>query len=91
MDATTLKKANELDKLIWELHEALNCFDWYNPEVPEVNPVSINPRLIIEFDDDEGGRSQVKIPINLSDILIKQIKEAIKTKMGKTVEEFNSL
>lgn len=91
MDLTTLKTGNELHQKMKEFEEALNCFDWYNPETPEATPVSRNPRLIVEFDDDEDGRSTVKIPMNLSDVLIKHIKDAIKTKMSKTFKEFESL
>lgn len=91
MDVTKLNTANDLHKKIKEFVEALNCFDYYEPELAELAPVSRNPRLIVEFDADEGGRQTVKIPMNLSNVLITQIKEAIKTKMAKTVEEFNQL
>lgn len=90
MELNKLKKGNELHKLMEELEGAMNCFEWYNPETPELE-ASRNPRLIVEYDDEEGGRSQTKIPMNLSDTLVTHIKSAIKTKMAETAEQFKNL
>jgi len=89
MDTTKLKKANDLDRKIKELNEALNCFEW---PVDEGQPkVSTNPRLIIDFDSCEGGREQIKLPMELSNQLSTWIKGEIARELKFTVMEFNEL
>jgi len=84
MDTAKLRKANDLDKKIREFTEALNCFEW-------PDKVSTNPRLIIEFDDDEGGRSSIKLPMELSNNLIDWLKTEITKNRQNVVNEFNEL
>jgi hypothetical protein len=87
MDVTTLEKANALNRKIREFSEALNCFEW----IPEENadPISLNPRLIIEYDND--GREQMPVPMNLSNALVAYLKEEIIKGRDAAVEEFNLL
>ena len=85
MDVTTLEKANELNKKIREFQEALNCFEWEN----EYGGHSTNPRLIIEFDRD--GREQQLLPMNLSNELVKILKEEIIKGRDIAVADFNAL
>lgn len=87
MDITTLEKANALNKKIKEFTEALNCFEWKPDEKTE--PISTNPRLIIEFDYD--GREQQPLPMNLSDELVKFLKAEIIKGRDIAVAEFNAL
>jgi hypothetical protein len=87
MDITTLGKANELNKKIKEFSEALNCFEWKPEENAE--PISTNPRLIIEYDYD--GREQQPLPINLSNELVAFLKAEIVKGRDIAVNEFNAL
>lgn len=89
MDTTTLDKANSLNGKIKELTEALNCFEW--PWFEGDSIVSTNPRLIIEFDDEEGGRTNIKLSMVLNEILIDVLKSEIKKERDITVNEFNQL
>lgn len=86
MDVTTLKKANQLDRQIKELTEALNCFQW-----EEHGGVSRHPKLIIEYDDYDGGRESEPLPMNLSNELVEFIKREIVAARDKAVAEFNAL
>jgi hypothetical protein len=73
MTAETLAEANELNKSIREFQQALNCFEWENPEDPTIK-ISLNPRLIIEFDGDDECREQRKVPMNLSSAFVDFVK-----------------
>lgn len=64
MDIATLGKANELNKKIKELTEALNCFEFTHPE-DESKKYSTNPRLIINYEGGDGRENQL-IPMELS-------------------------
>lgn len=94
MDIEKLKKANELHSKINQLKSALNCFerqitDERGKKLGE--PISLNPKLIIEFDDDDNGREQRAIPMKLSDVLTGMIKQQIKNNIETTQAEFDSL
>ncbi len=99
MNTETLKKANELSKLISDHESALSCFEWdanyyeniNRPENKQLPPkiFSTNPRLIIEYDGD--GREQQLIPMGLSDFLINIIKDQIKENLNKIRKEFEEL
>jgi hypothetical protein len=81
MNKETLEKANKLNRRITEFDQALNCFEWSPDE--DTAPISTNPQIIIEYDLD--GREQVKLPMILSDELVKILKIAIIE--GKTAAE----
>lgn len=88
MDQEVLKKANSLNQKIKELTEALNCFE-YQPYCDDSRAdirVSTNPRLIIEYDGD-GGREQIKLPMNLSDTLVDLLKGIIKKELDVVTME----
>jgi len=87
MDTTTLKRANELNQKIKEYSEALNCFEW---ESENEIKVSTNPHLIIEFDG-EDGREQIKLPMNLSDVMVGFLKQEIIKGRQLAVDAFNAL
>lgn len=82
MDKKTLKRANDLNQVISEFEEALNCFEWSDP-LDETKKYSTNPSLIIEFDDCDDGREQIAIPMTLSNLLI----DILKTEIKKGLEE----
>jgi len=85
MDIPKLDKANDLYRKIREFEEALNCFNWGE----EYGGDSTNPRLIIEFDRD--GREQNPLPMNLSNELVKFLKEEIMKGRDIAVSEFIAL
>ncbi|MFH2032067.1 MAG: hypothetical protein ABIJ40_15840 [Bacteroidota bacterium] len=87
MDITTIDKANELNQKIREFSEALNCFEW--TPIENEPPVSLNPRLIIEYDND--GREQTAIPMNLSNAMVEFLKTEIIKGRDRAVAEFNAL
>lgn len=84
MDIQTLDKANSLNKKIKQLDEALNCFEW-SPG-GSIPPISTNPRIIIEFDND--GREQIKLPLVLSDVLVAILKKEILSARASALSEF---
>jgi len=100
MDKETLKKANELARLMEEHESALLCFEWdvnqydnYSRADDDQLPpkyVSTNPRLIIEFDGNDG-REQQMIPMVLSDALVEFIKENIKENLSRLKKEFENI
>lgn len=90
MNKEILKKGNDLNKKIGEFQEALNCFEWTS-EIKGVKPTSTNPRIIVEFDDEDGGRSQLKLPMSLSDVLVDLLKQEIKKGLESAKLEFESL
>ena len=105
MEIETLKKGNQLLKLITEHEQALLCFEYDNNEYendyrkdkgedllpPDIR--STNPKLIIEFDafDDDWYREKQVIPIVLSDFLVNVIKEQIRENLSKLNEDFENI
>jgi len=87
MDKLKLDQANKLNQKIREFSEALNCFEWKHSEDSE--PISLNPRLIIEFDGD--GREQIVLPMNLNNEMIAFLKSAIKQGLEEATNEFDAL
>lgn len=87
MHITTLEIANTLFRQIKQLEDGLNCFEY----IPEGGgePISLNPILIVEHDYD--GREQCRIPMELSDSLIKILKDAMIKKRELLIAEFASL
>jgi hypothetical protein len=84
MDIETLEKANSLNQKIKQLDEALNCFEWIQGE--SIPPISRNPRIIIEFDND--GREQIKLPFLLSNFLVTILKKEILSARESALSEF---
>lgn len=105
MEIETLKKGNQLLKLITEHEQALLCFEYDNNEYendyrkdkgedllpPDIR--STDPKLIIEFNafDDDWYRRTLPIPMVLSDYLVNIIKEQIRENLSKLKKEFNEL
>lgn len=86
MKLENLKKANELSKKITELEEALSFFECKE----EHDTFLRNPTLIIEFDAD-GCLVEQRLPINLSNELIGNIKSEIRKCYNAAINEFNEL
>ena len=74
MTEETLAKANDLHRKIIEFRGALACFE----EEWEGEVIDKTPQLIIDFDDLDGGRDQIKIPMTLNAALIEFLKEEIR-------------
>lgn len=87
MDIQTFKKATDLNQTIKELEEALSCFEWSPGK--NMLPISTNPRIIIEFDND--GREQIKLPLVLSNVLIEILKKEIVSALESAGHEFIAL
>ena len=87
MDANTLENANSLARTKQEFDQALNCFEWMPTDDSE--PITLNPRLIIEFDGD--GREQVKLPMNLSNAMVSFLKREIIKGQAAAIAEFKEL
>ncbi len=87
MTQETLNKAKALEQKIKEFKQALTCFEVeWNGEV-----ISATPKLIIDFDDFDGGRDQVMIPMQLNKSLIDFLKEEIKNGLHQAETEFQNL
>lgn len=92
MDYQKLQKANSIKKQIDEHQEALNCFEW--PGIPDhglKEPLTRHPQLIIEVDDCDDCREQIKLPMVLSNELIGFLKSVIIENKRKLESEFESL
>jgi len=90
MDKITLQKAIDLDEKIKKLNEALESFEWEDPENSN-KKYSRNPQLIIESDDGDDMREEYIIPFALSEEFIEILKAEIKKKRDQAVSEFNAL
>lgn len=90
MENSTLEKANNLNKKIKEFKEALECFESTHPE-DETITYSTNPALIIEFDDEDEMRRQLKLPMVLSDSLTGFLKTTIKAQLKMAEDQFKAL
>lgn len=89
MKFETLETANIINKKIKELDDVLDCFEW---DEPELSPnLSRNPSIIIEFDDLEGDRSEIKVPMVLSNQFIQLIKKEVLSERNRLLSEFNDL
>ena len=89
MDITTLEKANQLDKKIRGLSEVLDCFEW-NPGEDE-KPISLYPRIIIEYNNSHGNRDQQPLSMGLNKELATFLKAEIVKIRDSAVTEFNAL
>lgn len=79
-----LQQGKKLEREIKELKSALSCFEWtvdsdYFEQGQSIQhePISRNPRLIIEFDDGDNGREQIALPMSLSDAFVDFMKKEI--------------
>lgn len=89
MEKSTLKKAKELEHHMNMLEQSMQSFEW-KPDWSE-EPISLNPAIIIEYDDEEGGRATMPIPMSLSRELVDMLKAEIKAKLEAVKEEFKKL
>lgn len=93
MNIEQLTQGNILKKKIEDFENAMNCFErvpnWDSNQIAD--PVSLNPSLIIEFDDWDDGRDQIKLPMVLSDCFINMMKDTIKQQIEKLKKEFEAL
>lgn len=90
-----LQKGKELEKKIKNLTEAYECFEWkpYSdyPGYENTRPVSTNPRIIIEYDDGDDGRTTTHLPMELSDSFVAQIKLQISAELEALNKELDEL
>jgi len=96
MKIENLERGNEIQKQLKSFEEALNCFEYKfggDGETLLDNPISTNPKLMLEFDDysNEGDRSIIPIPNVLSDDLIDMIKHGIILNIKSLESEFIDL
>lgn len=87
MTEETLAKANALQQKIREFKMALLCFE----EEYEGLVIDKTPRLILDFDDLDDGRDQVKIPMALNASLIEFLKEEIRDGLTQAKIDFLNL
>lgn len=86
MTEQTLIKANDLRQKIRSIKDVLDSFYWDNAHL-----VSKRPVLIIECDDDEDGRVENRLPIDINHNLIGLIKEEATKQLLILEEEFQKL
>lgn len=92
MKPETLKQANELQRKINELTEALNSFYFTFGETPDMQQVSREPTLIVErIADYWEGRETVKLPISVQGELQELIIVKLQAALDQTKQEFNDL
>ena len=85
MKAETLQIARTLDFKINGLKRALGCFEYTH----EGKKISLNPKIIIEFDSD--GREQEELPFSLNEDMIDYLKQYIKKEIEIAEKEFEAL
>lgn len=85
MTEQTLIKANDLRQKIRSIKDVLDSFYWDNAHL-----VSKRPVLIIECDD-EDGRVENRLPIDINHNLIGLIKEEATKQLLILEEEFQKL
>ena len=97
MNLEILNKANDLKRKIEQLQAITFCFYYpeYDNEGNETGKLdfdhSRNPKIIIEFDDYEGGREELKLPLVPSEKFVKTIFDESAKELQKTIQEFESL
>ncbi|PIF33012.1 hypothetical protein CLU81_3582 [Flavobacterium sp. 9] len=93
MNLDQLRKANDVKSKLDDFKKALECFEYVpnEEESKERKPISLNPNLIIEFDDWDDGREQIKLPMVLSDYLISLIKTTINEQIIVLSKEFEAI
>lgn len=92
MDKETLAKANELNKKICELNRALECFECTYPVSDnETKTFSTNPIILIEYDNNDDGRSVQKIPAKLNKDMVGILKSFISVELECCKKEFEKL
>lgn len=87
MTYESLEQGIKLKETIKSLNDALRCFTYNTPS----EAISTNPKIIIEYDDEEGGRSQAALPIVLSENFIEYIKQEIVKSISVNFEKLKSL
>lgn len=92
MDVKTLKEANLLQSRIEKLDLCNNLFYWgTDSNFPEIPTVSRKPKLILEYDDEEDGRSQEPVPMELNEEMIQVLKTWIEIESDRFMTEFEQL
>ena len=93
MNIEKLLLGNEISRKIKQSNDVLDCFEWgyYDDNGVLVNGGSREPKLIIEFDDNDGGRDTLPIPFVLNPVLIELIKDFIINERFKLAKEFMEL
>lgn len=93
MKKETFETAKVLNKKIQDLEFAQDAFEWnyHDDGTKENTKISRNPKLIIECDDEDGGRELIVIPGELSKSLMNQIKNHIADQLKETEVEFEKL
>jgi hypothetical protein len=89
MKFETLETANLINKKIKELDVVISCLQQVDQEIETI--IDYNPSLIIECDDWDGGREQIRVPMVLSDQLIILIQKEVVSEKNRLLEEFNNL
>lgn len=86
MTKEVLIKANELNRKIELLEEAMGCFEW----TQEYGGGSRNPTIIIQCDGGDGRENHI-LPDILNVEFIDQLKAAITKELKTTQESFDNL
>jgi len=89
MNNQTLQTANKINKDLNEFERALECFETTIGDSEEKH--STSPKLIIDFDDFDDGRTQIALPMNLSDHMIGILKQNIIENIERMKKEFEEL
>ena len=89
MKFETLETANLINKKLKELDVVISCLMHVDQEIETI--IDYNPSLIIECDDWDGGRDQIRIPMALSDQLILLIQKEAVSEKNRLLSEFNNL
>ena len=97
MDRETLLKANQLDGEIRELERILDCFEWdpdddLGSDKNHVHSFTRHPKIIIEFDADDGnGTDVIGLPDNISKMFIPAIKQELYIDLTKAKNAYTNL
>lgn len=84
MTTEKFKKAKFLNEKIEMLNEFIDAFEWEDNQ-------SRRPSLIVESDDEDGGRTQYNLPVQLNEQMIDLIKDYAKTQLVNAEEELELL
>lgn len=89
MDKQTFFQAQGLQYRLDQLNEVRNSFEWIDDN--GVSHGSRKPKIIIEYDDEDGGRSQVKAPFDLTPEMIEVLSVWVEKEEAECSSEFASL
>ena len=92
MTKEKLNQAKEIERKLDEFKSANQCF-WHNDYSlkSDGSRYSTNPKIIIEFDDEDDSRRKIKLPLILSDKFIEFMQNVIDEKIDELEKEFDSL